>query len=255
MTERRRFKPPWSIEESSACFIVRDCDKQALAYIYYENESGRHSRAKLLTRDEAYRATTVNRSQHFSCYGFILDSHAFLGLGVMEGKPYMRLASVIAGLLIAGAFLTTLTLADDESGGAPVILSPMDGAVVRSPVTVIVGQASDAMYDEDTKPATNDAPKQMGPMNQKEQLGQMGEMHGDEQHHGAHLHLIVDSPLPKTGVTVPMDEKHIHLMHGETKVVLNLAPGKHTLQLIVGGEDHVIGAQAPHSKLITITVQ
>jgi Domain of unknown function (DUF4399) len=88
-----------------------------------------------------------------------------------------------------------------------------------------------------------------------EQMGQMGEMHGDEQHHGAHLHLIVDSPLPRSGMMVPMDEKHIHLMHGETKTVVTLAQGKHTLQLIVGGEDHVIRAHAPHSKLITITVQ
>ena len=31
----RRFPPPWSIEESSACFIVRDGDKQALAYVYF----------------------------------------------------------------------------------------------------------------------------------------------------------------------------------------------------------------------------
>jgi hypothetical protein len=44
-------------------------------------------------------------------------------------------------------------------------------------------------------------------------------------------------------------------MHGETKTVVTLVPGKHTFQLIVGGEDHVIRAQAPHSKLITITVQ
>ena len=50
----RRFPSPWSIEESSACFIVRDGDKQALAYVYYENESGRRSAAKLLTRDEAF---------------------------------------------------------------------------------------------------------------------------------------------------------------------------------------------------------
>jgi hypothetical protein len=49
----RRFPPPWSIKESSACFIVRDGDKQALAYVYFENESGRCSSAKLLTRDEA----------------------------------------------------------------------------------------------------------------------------------------------------------------------------------------------------------
>jgi hypothetical protein len=45
-----------------------------------------------------------------------------------------------------------------------------------------------------------------------------------------------------------MDEKHIHLMHGETKTVLNLTPGKHTLQLIVGGEDHVIRAHAPYPR-------
>ena len=50
----RRFPPPWSIEEGSACFIIRDHDKQALAYVYYENEAGRRSSAKLLTRDEAF---------------------------------------------------------------------------------------------------------------------------------------------------------------------------------------------------------
>ena len=166
----------------------------------------------------------------------------------------MRLAPAIAGLLIAGAFFTSVALAHDEFEGTPVVLSPADGAVVKSPVTVIVGfkDASGAMHDEDTKPATTDAMKQMGPMGQ---MGQMGDMHGGEQHHGAHLHLIVDSPLPDTGMTVPMDEKHIHLMHGETKAVLNLAPGKHTLQLIMGGEDHVIGAHAPRSKLIAITVK
>ena len=54
MPSTRRFPPPWSIEESSARFIVRDRDKQALAYVYYENESGRRSAAKLLTRDEAF---------------------------------------------------------------------------------------------------------------------------------------------------------------------------------------------------------
>jgi hypothetical protein len=52
--ETRRFKPPWSIEESSACFIVRDHDKQALAYVYFQNEPGRRSSGKLLTRDEAF---------------------------------------------------------------------------------------------------------------------------------------------------------------------------------------------------------
>jgi hypothetical protein len=50
----RRFPAPWSIEEGSPCFIVRDHDKQALAYVYFEDEAGRRSSAKLLTRDEAF---------------------------------------------------------------------------------------------------------------------------------------------------------------------------------------------------------
>ena len=36
----RRFSPPWTVETLDACFVVRDHDGQALAYIYYENEPG-----------------------------------------------------------------------------------------------------------------------------------------------------------------------------------------------------------------------
>jgi hypothetical protein len=51
----RRFPPPWSVEEQDACFVVRDRAGQALAYVYFEEEPGRLSAAKLLTRDEARR--------------------------------------------------------------------------------------------------------------------------------------------------------------------------------------------------------
>ena len=51
----RRFPPPWSVEETDACFIVRDANRQALAYVYFEEEPGRRAAATLLTRDEARR--------------------------------------------------------------------------------------------------------------------------------------------------------------------------------------------------------
>jgi hypothetical protein len=41
--------------EQDACFVVRDHNGQQLAYVYFEDEPGRHSAAKLLTRNEARR--------------------------------------------------------------------------------------------------------------------------------------------------------------------------------------------------------
>jgi hypothetical protein len=56
ITRMRRFPPPWIIEEhNNACFIMKDATGQALGYFYFEEEAGRRSTAKLLTRDEARR--------------------------------------------------------------------------------------------------------------------------------------------------------------------------------------------------------
>jgi hypothetical protein len=51
----RRFPPPWTVQELDACFIVKDASGQKLGYFYYEEEPGRRSAAKLLTKDEARR--------------------------------------------------------------------------------------------------------------------------------------------------------------------------------------------------------
>jgi hypothetical protein len=49
----RRCPPPWSVEERQACFIVKDRDEQALAYVYFEEEPGRRSAENLMSHDEA----------------------------------------------------------------------------------------------------------------------------------------------------------------------------------------------------------
>ena len=53
--EKGRSIPRLIEEANNACFIVRDSTGQALGYFYFEDEPGRRSAAKLLTRDEARR--------------------------------------------------------------------------------------------------------------------------------------------------------------------------------------------------------
>ena len=51
-----RSPPPCSIEElNDAYFVVKDSTGQKLAYVYFEDEPGRRSAAKLLSKDEARR--------------------------------------------------------------------------------------------------------------------------------------------------------------------------------------------------------
>jgi hypothetical protein len=53
MSYPRRFPPPWSVEERQSCFIVKDGNGQALAYVYFEEEPGRRSAENLMSHDEA----------------------------------------------------------------------------------------------------------------------------------------------------------------------------------------------------------
>jgi endo-1,4-beta-D-glucanase Y len=57
MSASRRLPAPWSVEDTGtgSAFVVVDASGQKLAYVYYEEEPGRRSAAKMLTKDEARR--------------------------------------------------------------------------------------------------------------------------------------------------------------------------------------------------------
>lgn len=70
-----------------------------------------------------------------------------------------------------------------------------------------------------------------------------------------HHHLIIDSPLPALDQPLPKDDTHLHFGKGQTEVVVKLAPGKHTLQLILGDANHIPHQPPVVSEKITITVK
>ena len=55
MPGSHRFPAPWSVDEGTESFIIRDANVQALAHVYYEDEKGRRDLMHRLTRDEARR--------------------------------------------------------------------------------------------------------------------------------------------------------------------------------------------------------
>ncbi len=70
-----------------------------------------------------------------------------------------------------------------------------------------------------------------------------------------HHHLIIDSPLPDLDFAVPKDAKHRHFGGGQTQVSIDLTPGQHTLQLLLGDYRHIPHDPPISSKKITITVE
>jgi hypothetical protein len=54
---RRRFPPPWTVEEyRGIAYIVRDANNFPVAYVYFESERGKRAAANLMTRDEAKKS-------------------------------------------------------------------------------------------------------------------------------------------------------------------------------------------------------
>jgi hypothetical protein len=70
-----------------------------------------------------------------------------------------------------------------------------------------------------------------------------------------HHHLLIDADLPPMDQRIPSDRNHLHFGAGETEAMIELPPGKHTLQLLLGDENHVPHNPPVYSKKITIYVK
>jgi hypothetical protein len=86
---------------------------------------------------------------------------------------------------------------------------------------------------------------------------------GTEREGTGHHHLFLNRPALGEGaedaelleIGIPTDDNHRHFGGGQTEVTLDLGPGTHTLQLVLGDEFHVPHNPPVVSDVITITVK
>lgn len=137
-----------------------------------------------------------------------------------------RFYGLLGGFLCAVS--TAIWAATPAPDGAKVyFISPADGDTVSSPVTVRFGLSGMGVAPAGT--AT-------------EKTG--------------HHHLLIDvEELPPLNLPIPKDDKHRHFGGGQTEASIELAPGKHTLQLLLGDTNHLPHEPALVSEKITIEVQ
>ena len=138
----------------------------------------------------------------------------------------MRMFAVGAALVLAAAAVGGQQRTPSPPGAEQYIISPKDGATVTSPFLVQFGL------------------KGMG-------VAPAGVKFENTGHH----HLLIDSD-PPTDINAPLtaDDRLIHFGKGQTQATVTLPPGKHTLQLLLGDQDHRAHDPPVFSKKITITV-
>ena len=77
---------------------------------------------------------------------------------------------------------------------------------------------------------------------------------GTNKPNTGHHHLLIDTALPPLDQPIPNDKNHLHFGLGQTETVIDLPPGTHTLQILMGDADHIPHDPPLMSKKITIHV-
>ncbi len=79
---------------------------------------------------------------------------------------------------------------------------------------------------------------------------------GVERPKTGHHHLLIDTRLSESeyAAPIPSDAQHRHFGGGQTETVLDLPPGPHTLQLVLGDAHHVPFRPSIESDVVHIHV-
>ena len=88
-------------------------------------------------------------------------------------------------------------------------------------------------------------------------LRNMGVTHaGDHFQNSGHHHLLIDVNEPlDPNEPIPQDKSHLHYGAGQTEARIELPPGKHTLQLVLGDANHYPFNPPVVSNKITVTIK
>ena len=135
-------------------------------------------------------------------------------------------ALIITALLISASVAFAQERTPAPAGAEVYIIAPKDGAHVHSPLLVQFGL------------------KGMG-------IAPAGIKFDNTGHH----HLLIDTDAPADlAAPLPATDKIVHFGKGQTETSLTLAPGKHTLQLLLADQNHIPHSPPLLSPKITITV-
>ena len=77
---------------------------------------------------------------------------------------------------------------------------------------------------------------------------------GIDRPNTGHHHLLIDTKIPPLDEPIPNDFNHLHFGAGQTEAIVTLSPGRHTLQLLLGDENHVPHNPPVMSKPIRVYV-
>jgi len=111
------------------------------------------------------------------------------------------------------------------AGASVSLIEPADGATVERKVTVKFGVSG----------------MELAPA-------------GTSKPNSGHHHLLIDTPLPALDREIPSDLNHLHFGRAQTETEITLAPGDHTLQLLLGDHEHLPHDPPIFSKVVHIRV-